>query len=62
MPTQATRATQPAPDAAEAIAISPPAGRLTLSSRGPRREHTDHERAARMNAEAQARYKDRQNG
>jgi hypothetical protein len=57
--TATARATKPSPDIAEDIVICPPAGRLTLSSRHPKKEHTDHEREARLNAEAQARWKNR---
>jgi hypothetical protein len=54
------RATQPSPQASENIAITPPAGRLTLSSRHPKREHPDKEREAQMNREAVDRWKARQ--
>ena len=40
--------------------MSPRAGQLVLSSRHPKREHTDREREARMNKEAQDRWRERQ--
>jgi len=40
--------------------ISPKAAQLTLTSRHPKREHTDREREARINAEAQANWRNRQ--
>jgi hypothetical protein len=39
---------------------SPPAAQLTLSSRHPRREHTDKEREDRLNREAVERWRERQ--
>ena len=35
----------------------PPAARLRISSRHPKREHTDREREAELNREAQARWR-----
>jgi hypothetical protein len=40
--------------------ISPRAAQLTLSSRHPKREHTDKEREAQMNREAVDRWRERQ--
>ena len=40
--------------------ISPRAGQLALSSRRPKKEHTDKEREARMNREGVERWRERQ--
>jgi hypothetical protein len=47
------------PEIAEHIILTPPAAQLTLSSRHPKRERTDHEHEAELNRNRQDRWRER---